>query len=123
MGPTIFLMIDPTLMEWPMMGHTLTDLIDKILTSTPRLLAVRNFLLALTYLLQTVAADWFLGSGSSSSSTTNNGSTSFSQRNNGIDEMFNINNNINNINNNHHHAIMEHGREKMGGFFWYSSCS
>jgi hypothetical protein len=49
-------MIDPTPME-PMTGHTLTDLIDKILTSTPRLLAISNFLLALIYLLQTVVAD------------------------------------------------------------------
>jgi hypothetical protein len=51
--------IDPTLL--PPNSHTLTDLIDKVLTSTPRLLAMANFLLSLTYLLHTAVADAFLG--------------------------------------------------------------
>ena len=42
---------------------TLTDLIDKVLTSTPRLLAIANLLLALTYQMHTAVADWFLGAG------------------------------------------------------------
>lgn len=39
----------------------ITDVVDKILTSTPRLLAIANLLLALTYLLHTAVADIFLG--------------------------------------------------------------
>ena len=81
--PPSFLMVEPT-------AHTLTDLIDNILTSTSRLLAISNFLLALTYSLHTAVADWFFGSTSTST-----------QQRDGIDEMFNINNNYNN---NHHHA-------------------
>jgi Ring finger domain len=42
---------------------TVTDLIDKVLTSTPRLLAIANLLLALTYQMHTAVADWFLGVG------------------------------------------------------------
>jgi hypothetical protein len=42
---------------------TFTDLIDKVLTSTPRLLAIANLLLALTYQMHTAVADWFLGVG------------------------------------------------------------
>ena len=38
-----------------------TDLIDKILTSTPRLLAISNLLVSMTYLLHTLVANWFLG--------------------------------------------------------------
>ena len=39
-----------------------TQVIDKILTSTPRLLAIANLLLAVTYLLHSFVADLFLGS-------------------------------------------------------------
>ena len=42
---------------------TLTEVIDKVLTSTPRLLAIANLLLAFTYLLHNVVAAWFLGGG------------------------------------------------------------
>ena len=73
--------------------HTFSDLIDKFLTSTTRLLVISNFLLALTYLLHMAVADWFLGSTSTST-----------QQGDGIDEMFNINNNYNN---NHHHATRQ----------------
>ena len=38
-----------------------TQVIDKILTSTPRLLAIANLLLAVTYLLHSAVADLFLG--------------------------------------------------------------
>jgi hypothetical protein len=41
--------------------NTVTDLLDKILTSTVRLLAIANWLLAVTYQLHTVVAVWFLG--------------------------------------------------------------
>jgi hypothetical protein len=40
---------------------TLTQVVDKILTSTPRLLAIANLLLALTYLLHSIVVDVFLG--------------------------------------------------------------
>ena len=52
--------IDPTLRKPS--SSTATDLIDKVLTSTPRLLAVANFLLAMTYVMHTAVAAWFLGS-------------------------------------------------------------
>lgn len=52
-------LLDPTLLSPS--SHTLTDLIDKVLTSTPRLLAISNFLLTLTYILHSAVADWFLG--------------------------------------------------------------
>jgi hypothetical protein len=51
--------IDPIIMNPSM--TTPTDIIDKILTSTPRLLAIANFLLAMTYLLHSAVAAWFLG--------------------------------------------------------------
>lgn len=38
-----------------------TDLFDKILTSTPRLLAIINFFMALTFLIHQGVAEWFLG--------------------------------------------------------------
>jgi hypothetical protein len=41
---------------------TFTGLIDKVLTSTVRLLLIANWLMALTVLLHTAVADWFLGS-------------------------------------------------------------
>ena len=53
--------LDPTLFQAN--SSTLTDLIDKVLTSTPRLLAIANLLLALTYQMHTAVADWFLGAG------------------------------------------------------------
>ena len=56
---TLESLIDPSLLNPS--PHTFTDLIDKILTSTPRLLAMANFLLSLTYLLHTTVADCFLG--------------------------------------------------------------
>jgi len=53
--------LDPSVLQAK--PSTLTDLIDKVLTSTPRLLAIANLLLALTYQMHTVVADWFLGAG------------------------------------------------------------
>ena len=40
---------------------TFMNIIDKVFTSTPRLIAVANLLLAVVYLLQTAVADLFLG--------------------------------------------------------------
>jgi hypothetical protein len=51
--------VDPALLHPSV--TTPTDIIDKILTSTPRLLAIANFLLAMTYLLRSAVAAWFLG--------------------------------------------------------------
>mmetsp|Transcript_17491 Transcript_17491/g.31743 ORF Transcript_17491/g.31743 Transcript_17491/m.31743 type:complete len:1020 (+) Transcript_17491:334-3393(+) len=46
----------------PPTGHpTFAGIFDKIFTSTPRLIAIANLLLAVTYLLQTTVADIFLG--------------------------------------------------------------
>jgi Ring finger domain len=53
-------LVDPILLERPLSPTTLTDLLDKILTSTIRLLALANLLLSWTYILQTSVADWFL---------------------------------------------------------------
>ena len=52
-------LVDPAILHPS--EHTLTNLLDKILTSTPRLLACANFLLSLTYLLHACTADFFLG--------------------------------------------------------------
>ena len=41
-----------------------TELVDKVLTSTPRIIAIINLLLAVTYLLQSVVANYFLGEAS-----------------------------------------------------------
>jgi hypothetical protein len=51
--------IDPTLLHPT--SNTPTDIIDKILTSTVRLLLVANFMVAMTYLLHSAVASWFLG--------------------------------------------------------------
>jgi hypothetical protein len=56
--------------------NTVTDLLDKILTSTVRLLAIANWLLAVTYQLHTAVAVWFLGGASGNNSgngTSDNG--------------------------------------------------
>ena len=53
--------VEPSLLQPS--TSTITDLIDKVLTSTPRLLAIANLLLALTYQMHTAVADWFLGTG------------------------------------------------------------
>ncbi|KAL7564455.1 hypothetical protein ACA910_001549 [Epithemia clementina (nom. ined.)] len=56
--------VDLTLIH--LMSHTLTYLADKILTSTPHLLVIADFLLVLTYTLCSAVANWFLGGSSSS---------------------------------------------------------
>ena len=48
--------VDPILFQ----PQPLTDLLDKILTSTPRLLAMANLLLSITYLVHTAVANLFL---------------------------------------------------------------
>jgi hypothetical protein len=50
---------------------TVTDLLDKILTSTVRLLAIANWLLAVTYQVHTAVAVWFLGGNGNSGNDTN----------------------------------------------------
>ena len=54
-----FSWIDPVVLRPD--STTATDLIDKVLTSSVRLLLIANWLLALTVLLHTAVADWFLG--------------------------------------------------------------
>jgi len=97
-----------------------TDIIDKVLTSTPRLLAIANLLLALTYLLHTAVVDMFLGTGEST--TSNNHRTRMGQ---------NANNNVGGGNAfvddgtagvaagnamRHSGAGSWAGRERLGGF-------
>lgn len=53
--------VDPSLLQGQ--ASALTDIIDKVSNSTPRLLAIANLLLALTYQMHTAVADWFLGAG------------------------------------------------------------
>ena len=100
-------------------------LATKILTSTPRLLAIANFLLALTYMLHTAVADWFLGGGGghrASTTTTppRQGPQSPPVGGDGMDAadpMGPTTTNMNQNNGAHHHmALLETGREKMGGF-------
>ena len=52
-------LIDPTLLNPS--PNTPTDIIDKILKSTPSLIVVANFLLVMTYLIHGAVADFFLG--------------------------------------------------------------
>lgn len=59
--------IDPAVL-WNPTARTPTDIIEKILTSTPRLLAIANFMLAMTYLVHSAIAAWFLGDHSAVSS-------------------------------------------------------
>lgn len=64
-------MIDPSLLNWIRdslsfddtkdTAKTATHIFDKIIHSTPRLLAIANLLLAGTYLLHSAVADFFLG--------------------------------------------------------------
>ena len=49
-----------------------TQVIDKIISSTPRLLAIANLLLAVTYLLHSPVADLFLGSTADATYLQNN---------------------------------------------------
>ena len=49
-------MVDPVLFQ----PQPLTDLLDKVLTSTPRLMAIANLLLSITYLVHTAVANLFL---------------------------------------------------------------
>jgi hypothetical protein len=48
------------LLQRPISPTALTDLLDKVLTSTLRLLALANLLLSWTYILHSAVADWFL---------------------------------------------------------------
>jgi len=90
--------VDPVLV-YPGPG-TLTDLIDKVLTSTERLLAIANLLLALTYLLHITIADWFLGIPTNNTTINTN------------------NNNRRHIPTNNPSAewVAASGRERLGGF-------
>lgn len=58
-------LVDPAILH-PSASTTATDLIDKILTSTPRLLCIANIFLAVTYIFHQAVAEWFLGSNGSS---------------------------------------------------------
>jgi hypothetical protein len=61
--------IDPAILNWIRIqksgnGTTLKEqyaIADKLLTSTPRLISIINLLLAFTYLMHSVVADFFLG--------------------------------------------------------------
>lgn len=66
-------MLDPTLLNPT--ETTLPEIVDKIQKSTPRLLAIANLFLALTFLLHQAVADWFLGTGASTSRRRRNESS------------------------------------------------
>lgn len=93
--------VDPTLLEPS--SHTITDLIDKILTSTPRLLAIANFLLALTYLLHTAVAEWFLGGHHNPSANLQQPTNQNAPEADLLNNFVNSNSSHNNAN--HHNAI------------------
>lgn len=66
--------IDPSLLEWASLSSSsgvtrsrsrvATEVVDKILTSTPRIVTIINLLLAVTYLLHSIVATLFLGEAS-----------------------------------------------------------
>jgi len=89
---------------YPNEGGGTTQVIDKIITSTPRLLAIANLLLAVTYLLHSLVADLFLG-------PTDTNATAFGG---------NVQNqNMNDLNRNLAADDQRHrrsGRERLGGF-------
>ena len=58
--PILAAIMDPTLLH--LSPNTPTDIIDKILKSTERLLVIANFLLVMTYLTHGAVAGFFLGS-------------------------------------------------------------
>ena len=59
---TVGAMIDPSIRRLPTEpAGSFTKVVDKVLTSTPRLLAIANLLLAATYLLHGAVAEFFLG--------------------------------------------------------------
>ena len=61
---TLGAMIDPSIRSLPAEpAGSFTKVVDKVLTSTPRLLAIANLLLAATYLLHGAVAEFFLGQG------------------------------------------------------------
>ena len=61
---TVGSMIDPSIRSLPNEpAGSFTKVVDKVLTSTPRLLAIANLLLAATYLLHGAVAEFFLGQG------------------------------------------------------------
>lgn len=68
--------LDPGLLKPS--SRTLTDIIDKVITSTPRLIAVVNLLMSLTFILHSAVSDWFLG-GSAARRTQDWGSTTSSR--------------------------------------------
>jgi len=91
---------------------TLAGIIDKIFTSTPRLIAIANLLLAVTYLLQTAVADVFLGPVQTPPSATTNhinnpaAVPTTATRLNALDDQV-------------RHRRRRAGRERFGGFLLF----
>jgi len=52
--------IDSVLLQTPTL-HTATFVIDKVITSIPRLVVMTNFFISMTFLLHSLIVDWFLG--------------------------------------------------------------
>lgn len=99
-------MIDPSILD-PVDGGGASQILNKILSSTPRLLAVANLLLAVTYLLHSVVADLFL---------SNNGNGNHNEPAwNGVAENNNINPNNNGMGD-VDQRYLRAGRERLGGF-------
>ena len=100
--------LDPTILHPN--ADTVTGLIDKVLTSTLRLLLIANWLLALTILLHSAVADWFLGSdhATAASNTNNNNPARGAPGGAAAVDPWTTSNNGNSNSNN--------SRERMGGF-------
>ncbi|KAL7467645.1 hypothetical protein ACHAXS_007885 [Conticribra weissflogii] len=104
-----------------------TDIVDKILTSTPRLLAIANLLLTLTYLLHTAVADVFLGTVQTTSHTVAGSRGDGREGTAATAVNDNNNNNTDNNTNNNPNRFLEDqtrrqrrlGRERLGGFLLF----
>ena len=109
----------------PFSADSATAVIDKVLSSTPRIIAIANLLLAVTYLLHSLVADYFLGP-----TTTIANHHRAANNNNNIDgtnlrmdaPLLNTNdrreggNNDNTTNGSHFHRS---GRERLGGYLMF----
>lgn len=93
-----------------------TDIIDKILTSTPRLLAIANLLLAVTYLLHSAVADFFLNDPNSTAPNYHLGDVAL-----GLGENPNPTNNpgIGGIGATTSNRMHRSGRERLGGYLLF----
>ena len=103
--------IDPFLLEWAHLssGRTATEIVDKILTSTPRIITIINLLLAVTYLLHSIVADFFLGE---ATITVNTADTEFGDGNAAMLGMGGVGASASD-------RMHRSGRERLGGYLLF----